>query len=180
MLTKPNARVSEHIVAATAVCRMLEGAASHHDPLGDVAPRVPTTCRVVRPSVHVFSRSELWRSIMARSPLMRRAFFSPAFALATERAGCRSYVGVLADQRGVCGFLPFQFRNAWHQSLGLAERVGGELSQGACLVAWPGVTLSPLTLLALCGLFGNARHSANCRAGAVWPVRRMDAEGPRD
>jgi CelD/BcsL family acetyltransferase involved in cellulose biosynthesis len=117
-----------------------------------VPVRVPTKCDVLRPSELGTAETATWRAIMAQSPIMQRAFFSPAFALACERAGWRVHVAVLSDGSGVCGFLPFQFKSFWHERCRLAERVGGNLSQGASLVAWPGVRLDSRSLLRFCGL----------------------------
>lgn len=114
--------------------------------------RRPTRCDVVRPSELTARDIQVWHEIVAHSAIMQRPFFVPAFALACERAGCRVYVAVLSDEAGICGFMPFQFSSAWHERLGLAERVGGNLSQGACLVAWPSVRLTSESLMRLCGL----------------------------
>jgi CelD/BcsL family acetyltransferase involved in cellulose biosynthesis len=89
---------------------------------------------------------------MAGSPSLQRAFFSHGFAEACERAMGYAYVGVLYDNSEIRGFLPFQFRSAWHERFRLAERIGGNLAQGASLVAWPDVTIDSAALLRLCGV----------------------------
>ena len=52
----------------------------------------------------------------------------------------------------VCGFLPFQFGSAWHERIGLAERIGGASVPGASLIAWPDLRIDARLLLRLSGL----------------------------
>lgn len=137
--------------AATAMVAGPEtGAAiSRADNHADAPIRRPTRCDVLRPSELAADDVALWRTMIAQSPCMQRAFFTPEFAVACQRAGCRAYVAILSDGLGVCGFLPFQFKNAWSEMLRLAERIGGNLSQGASLIAWPMVKVSSERLLRL-------------------------------
>ncbi|MFN0186092.1 MAG: GNAT family N-acetyltransferase [Aquabacterium sp.] len=85
-------------------------------------------------------------------PALCRAFFTPAFALACERAHGRAFVAVLRDDHEPVAFLAFQFAGRWQQCVGLAERIGGELSDNAGLVARPGFRITPTELLRLAGL----------------------------
>ena len=48
------------------------------------------------------------------------------------------------------GFLPFQFKDAWHERIALGERIGGSLCDSAGLIAHPGLTISAGHLLRLC------------------------------
>jgi len=107
---------------------------------------------VMRPSA--LGRSELaaWRQLLDEMPAFRRAFLTPSFALVCEKALGRAYVAVLHDGSGIRGFLPFQFRSAWHQRLRLAELIGGNLSQGAGLIAGVDLRTDPASLLRLAGL----------------------------
>ena len=80
---------------------------------------------------------ETWHQMLAQSGSLHRAFFTPAFAMACERAHGRAYVAVLHDASGIRAYLPFQFKSVWHQRIRLAERIGGDLSDAAGLIAWP-------------------------------------------
>jgi CelD/BcsL family acetyltransferase involved in cellulose biosynthesis len=110
------------------------------------------SAEVKRPSALDAAEHAAWLAFMVAQPPLRRAFFAPAFALAAERAHGRAFVAVLRRAGRPVGFFPFQFKGAWQQAVGLAERVGGELSDNAGLVAEPGLVLTPETLLRLAGL----------------------------
>jgi CelD/BcsL family acetyltransferase involved in cellulose biosynthesis len=90
--------------------------------------------------------------MLAQTPSLQRAFFTPAFALASERATDRAYVAVLHAGSTIRGFLPFQFKSVWHQRIRLAERIGGNLSDNAGLIAWPDFRIDSVSLLRLGGL----------------------------
>lgn len=107
---------------------------------------------VKRPSG--LDRTELaaWHGILAEVPALCRAFFTPAFALACERAHGRAFVAVLREGSEPVAFLAFQFAGRWQQRVGLAERIGGELSDNAGLVTRPGFVITPAELLRLAGL----------------------------
>lgn len=107
---------------------------------------------VVRPSALDAEAVKVWARMQAASPLLQRAFFTRAFALASERATGRAFVAVLHADATIQAFLPFQFRSAWHRRIRLAERIGGELSDNAGIVAWPDFRIDAASLLRLCGL----------------------------
>jgi len=92
--------------------------------------------------------------MMAAMPELRRAFFSADFAHACELAHGRAFVGVLHEAGTIRGFLPFQFRSAWHRRVHLAERIGGELCDNAGLIAEAGFRAEPGHVLRLCRLGG--------------------------
>jgi CelD/BcsL family acetyltransferase involved in cellulose biosynthesis len=108
--------------------------------------------RVTAPSGLDAGEIAAWLGFMAATPGLGRAFLSPRFALASERAGGRVRVAVLRDAAGPCGFFAFQFASLWHQAFGAAEPVGGALADHAGLVARPGFAIGPDVLLRLCGL----------------------------
>lgn len=120
-------------------------------------------CEVMRPSALGAAETDVWHHIMGQSPYLRRAFFAPGFALACERSGRRAYVAVLHDGSEVQAFFPFQFKTLWHERVRLAERIGGNMSQGASLVASPGVSMESQRLLRLCGL--SAMHVTQLMQG---------------
>lgn len=107
---------------------------------------------VKRPSALDEAELAAWRDFMAASPALGRAFLSPRFALGCEQAHGRARVAVLRDAAGVCAFLPFQFRSAWHATFRAAEAMGGEMADHAGLIARPGLTMAPARLLAASGL----------------------------
>ncbi len=110
------------------------------------------TAEVKRPSALDAMERETWRQFMAVTPHLQRAFFTHAFALACERAHHRAYVAVLRQGPDIVGFLPFQFAGPWQQRVGLAERIGGALSDHAGIVAKPSFDIDPPNLLRLCRL----------------------------
>lgn len=114
--------------------------------------RVSLRCEVMRPSALGPSETDAWRRMLAGTPSLRRAFLTPSFALACERASGRAWVAVLYDSSGLRGFLPFQFSSRWRQTVGLADRIGGNLSDATGLVAWPGFHVDPVTMLRRAGL----------------------------
>jgi CelD/BcsL family acetyltransferase involved in cellulose biosynthesis len=107
---------------------------------------------VVRPSTLSASERAQWQKMQAQSPSLQRAFLSPTFAQACERANGRAYVAILHDAGAIRGFFPFQFRSVWHQRLRLAERIGGGLSDAAGLIATADLRVSAASLLRLAGL----------------------------
>jgi CelD/BcsL family acetyltransferase involved in cellulose biosynthesis len=103
--------------------------------------------KVIRPSELGPNEIALWHRMLAQSPSLQRAFFTPAFALACERATGRAYVAVLHSGATIQGFLPFQFKSAWHQRIRLAERIGGDMSDASGLIACPNFRISSTSLL---------------------------------
>ena len=107
---------------------------------------------VMRPSALGSGEIALWQEMMNAQRSLQRAFFSPIFALACERATGRAYVSVVYDKDGIKAFLPFQFATAWHQRLRLAERIGGGISDAAGLIARVGFTAGAGALMRVSGL----------------------------
>jgi len=107
-------------------------------------------CDVMRPSELGCAELTVWRELLAAEPSLQRAFFSPSFALACERAHGRAYVAILHEGGRISGFLPFQFKDAWHERIALAERIGGSLSDAAGLIARSGLTIGADHLMRLC------------------------------
>lgn len=107
---------------------------------------------VVRPSVLGAAEIAAWYQMVEASPHLQRAFFTPAFALACERATGLAYVGVLHEGASIRAFMPFQFRSPWHRRIRLAQRIGGGLSDNAGLIAWPNFRITNARLLRVCGL----------------------------
>jgi CelD/BcsL family acetyltransferase involved in cellulose biosynthesis len=107
---------------------------------------------VLRPSELNSGEITLWQQMLAQSRSLQRAFFTHGFAHACERASGRAYVAVLHEGSNIRGFLPFQFRSAWHARLRLAERIGGNFSDAAGVIAWPGLKIDSAPLMRLAGL----------------------------
>lgn len=107
---------------------------------------------VIRPSELSAGDVATWHQMLEASPLLQRAFFTPEFALACERATGRARVAVLHANSTICAFMPFQFRDVWCQRLHSAERIGGGLSDNAGIIAGPDFRTNTNTLLRLCRL----------------------------
>jgi CelD/BcsL family acetyltransferase involved in cellulose biosynthesis len=113
----------------------------------------PRLCaEVMRPSQLGTVEIAAWHGMMGASPHLQRAFLTPAFALACERATGLAYVGVLHEGATIRAFMPFQFRSVWHSRIRLAHRIGGGLSDNAGLIASPDFRITVAGLLRLCGL----------------------------
>jgi CelD/BcsL family acetyltransferase involved in cellulose biosynthesis len=95
---------------------------------------------------------EAWRSFQAATPSLARAFFAPSFAVACGRAWPDARVAVIREKGEIAAFFPFQFAGPWHRRLGLAERIGGAMSDHSGIVARPGFRIAPGELLRLCGI----------------------------
>jgi CelD/BcsL family acetyltransferase involved in cellulose biosynthesis len=93
-----------------------------------------------------------WEECCRTNAHLNSPFFSPHYTKAAAVAHGRVYVCVILHQGQVIGFLPFQFRNALHQRLGCAERVGGEMTDYFGLIAKPGLRIAACDLLRLAGL----------------------------
>jgi len=120
--------------------------------VGPVVTEEALRADVLRPSALGAAELAAWRQMQMRSASLRRAFLSPTFAQACERAHGRAYVAVLHQGGGIRGFFPFQFRSAWHERLRLAERIGGDLSDAAGVIAGDDLRLSSASLMRLCDL----------------------------
>lgn len=107
---------------------------------------------VLRPAALGVAERAQWQDIQAQSPSLGRAFLTWSFAEACERAHRRAYVAVLHQGGAIQGFFPFQFRSTWHERLRLAERIGGEMSDSAGLIARRELRITPPRLLRLAGL----------------------------
>jgi len=93
-----------------------------------------------------------WESLCLTQPEHQRAFLSPHFACAVNRA--RGGVRVCVFERGgePVGFFPFQFAGALQAALRAAQPVGGTMSDAFGLVACSDMELSSEQLLAAAGL----------------------------
>jgi CelD/BcsL family acetyltransferase involved in cellulose biosynthesis len=93
-----------------------------------------------------------WNHFMSESPDLAVAFLSYPYALAAEKSFphvrvCR----VRRNDRPVL-FFAFQFKSVAHRWLGIAERLGGELSDYFGVIGDKTARIDPQTLLRLCGL----------------------------
>lgn len=108
--------------------------------------------RVKRPSALDAAERAAWVAFMRQSRPLCRAFLAPGFALAAEQAHGRAWVSVLREDGRIAGFFPFQFASRWHRLIGLADRIGGRLSDNSGLVGRPGLRIEAGELLRLSGL----------------------------
>jgi CelD/BcsL family acetyltransferase involved in cellulose biosynthesis len=118
-------------------------------------------CVISSPSQLTSKELGRWSEIQGHSPHLHRAFFSPAFALACERAGFDTRIAVIRQGDRIEAIFPFQYRDRLNKLAGLAEQIGGHLSDSAGIIAEPGWRTSAAELVDLCGL--GAVH-INCLA----------------
>jgi CelD/BcsL family acetyltransferase involved in cellulose biosynthesis len=114
------------------------------------SPRL--NARVLKPEALSAGEVALWDNLCEGVPQFHSAFYTHSFALAASKAGYRVRVAILEDLNGIVGFFPFQFRHRLAESLGLAERVGEEMSDYFGMVTKPTVRVTPGQLLAACRL----------------------------
>jgi CelD/BcsL family acetyltransferase involved in cellulose biosynthesis len=93
-----------------------------------------------------------WSDFQAATPHLRRAFFTPGFACACGRAWPEARVAVLRQCGEIAAFFPFQFMGPWERRVGLAQRIGSNLSDHAGVIARPGFRIAPAELLRLSGI----------------------------
>jgi CelD/BcsL family acetyltransferase involved in cellulose biosynthesis len=93
-----------------------------------------------------------WHAFMDADTALQSAFLSPEFARACEDAYGQARVAILHRGGEIVGFFPFQFDDRASRALGLAQRIGEEMSDVAGIVATEGVYVTPEELLRLCGL----------------------------
>lgn len=106
-----------------------------------------------RPSALTEAERAAWAAMMAETPHLRRAFFSHGFALACEEATGLARAALIRNREGaLVAILPFQFPDARSRLLGVAERVGGGISDHCGLIARPGTRIAPGRLAALAGV----------------------------
>jgi CelD/BcsL family acetyltransferase involved in cellulose biosynthesis len=108
--------------------------------------------RILKPEDLNADEVAAWDDLCQAVPQLHSAFYSHAFALAASKAGYRVRVAILEDASGITGFFPFQFRHRLAERLGMAERVGEEMSDYFGMVAGPSVRITPAQLLAACRL----------------------------
>jgi CelD/BcsL family acetyltransferase involved in cellulose biosynthesis len=110
------------------------------------------SCRVVHPSRLTDAERATWQTL-AR-PLARSggAFLTWRYADAVGRVNPRARVALIGDTGGVRAILGFQWKPGMLGRLGVAERIGGGISDYFGLVAEPGYRSTPVDLLRRCGI----------------------------
>ncbi|WP_158639282.1 GNAT family N-acetyltransferase [Elioraea rosea] len=93
-----------------------------------------------------------WRTFQAATPHLRRAFFSPGFARACSEAWPEARVAVFRRGGEIAAFFPFQFAGTWQRRVGLAQRIGSNLSDHSGVIARPGFKITPAEMLRLSGI----------------------------
>ncbi len=109
-------------------------------------------CDVMPPSSLGASEIDVWHQMLAGAPSLQRATLTPEFAIACERATGLAYVAVLHEQGNIRGFLPFEFTSLWHKRIRLANRIGGNLSDAAGIVAGADFSIDSTAIMRLAGL----------------------------
>jgi CelD/BcsL family acetyltransferase involved in cellulose biosynthesis len=105
-------------------------------------------------SVLDLDRAELhaWDELCRSCPQFSSPFLSPEYARSVASSRPNVYACVILAGGQPVGFLPFQFRDAFHKLLRAAERVGEEMTDRFGMIARPGLRTDPATLLRLAGL----------------------------
>ena len=102
---------------------------------------------VVVPSELSAAERAVWRSLCEVRPELASPFYSPAYAEAVGSIYPHARVAVLRSADEIVGFFPFQYANVFRRKLRAAERIGGEMTDHAGVVANAGLKIDPATLL---------------------------------
>ncbi|MFO1056635.1 MAG: GNAT family N-acetyltransferase [Dongiaceae bacterium] len=113
--------------------------------------------RVTSPARLSEEECRSWRALAAMDGL-DHPFLSPGFSACVARVRRGVRVCVLRQGGRIVGFLPFQRVSGRPGWLGLAEPVGGRMSDRFGLVAAPGCWLPPAALLRAAGLHALEFH----------------------
>jgi CelD/BcsL family acetyltransferase involved in cellulose biosynthesis len=112
------------------------------------------SARTVSPSDLTAIEIDRWNALCQLNPALKTPFMSATFT----RIAAEVFPGVRICVIEVAGepaaFFPFQFRSTARQTLGYAERVGGELSDYFGIVGTAGLRLNENRLLSLAKLHG--------------------------
>ncbi|MCW2240903.1 GNAT family N-acetyltransferase [Azospirillum canadense] len=112
----------------------------------------PLGAHVVSPADLTPSEVARWNELCVANPLLASPFLTFAYARVCAEVFHAVRVCVLTRGNEALGFFPFQFRSPTHRLLGLAERLGGELSDYFGLLAAPQLVLTASELLRSCRL----------------------------
>lgn len=112
----------------------------------------PLTAEVKPPAALDPHELAAWRDAQAATPHLRRAFFTPGFARACGEAWPGARVAVFRQGGDIVAFFPFQFVGMIERQVGLAERIGGGMSDHAGLIARPGFRIAPDVMLRMAGI----------------------------
>jgi CelD/BcsL family acetyltransferase involved in cellulose biosynthesis len=121
-------------------------------PPAEPPKKLGLTGRVVPATQLGGKESQAWEEIRAASNSLSSPFLSYHYVHAVAKVRPHVFVCVLTRGSRIAGFLPFQFRNAWHRALKTAERVGEEMTDYFGLIAEPGFRTDVQELLRLAHL----------------------------
>lgn len=117
----------------------------------------------------------VWTALLEHHPHNRRAFLAPGYCSAAAAANPNLRVVILLRDGRVVGVLPFQLKAGVLGALGVAEPVGGVMSDYFGLVAEPGLRVDVAELLGKLGL-GALEFSHLDETQAVFG---LEGEAPR-
>lgn len=98
------------------------------------------------------SERAAWSNSQAASPELWSAFFSWQFAADVGEVNPRARVCVIGPLDAPCAFFPFQWSSGWRGRIGIAERIGGDISDYFGVIAPRGFRISPADLLRAAGI----------------------------
>jgi CelD/BcsL family acetyltransferase involved in cellulose biosynthesis len=90
-----------------------------------------------------------WETFCRSSPINASPFMSPHFSRAFAEAGAEVRVCVVRDDERIAAFFPYLYMGRWSRLCGVAERVGGEMSDSFGVIAAPHFRITPRELLKL-------------------------------
>jgi CelD/BcsL family acetyltransferase involved in cellulose biosynthesis len=111
-----------------------------------------STVRVISPTALDATEVAAWERLSSTVPALSSPFLSYSFARAVSKVRPDVHVAVISGADGPVAFFPFQFRDAVHKALRLAEPAGEYMAGYMGLVAEPGYHVDTKMLLKLCGV----------------------------
>lgn len=108
--------------------------------------------RVKRPGDLSPPERAAWSLLQAARPELQSAFFSWQFAADVGAVNPRARVCVFGPPDEPRAFFPFQWWSGWRGRIGIAERIGGEISDYFGLIAPHGSRIDPAELLRAAGI----------------------------
>jgi CelD/BcsL family acetyltransferase involved in cellulose biosynthesis len=108
--------------------------------------------RVIRPDALSPRERAVWSGFQAAAPGLQSAFLSWQFTVDAGAVDPRVRICVFGPADAPSAFFPFQWSGGWRGRIGIAERVGGDISDYFGLIAGSGFRISPAELLRAAGI----------------------------
>ncbi|QDT66168.1 GNAT family N-acetyltransferase [Calycomorphotria hydatis] len=106
-----------------------------------------THVELIKPSALSSADQELWMQLLKSEAEVASPFLTPTFCRLTDEVRGDIWVAILKEGGESVGYFPFQQRRP-----GRAEPVAWPMSDYQALIVKPGISVSPMKLVRLCGM----------------------------